>query len=47
MIVIPDLDQLELDDEAWGHLCTMASERQIFEKHGECHHFLLLFFRGS
>ncbi|MDA8802324.1 hypothetical protein N9N02_03475 [Candidatus Poseidoniales archaeon] len=29
MIVIPDLDQLELDDEAWGHLCTMASERQI------------------
>jgi hypothetical protein len=29
MIAIPDLDQLELDDEAWSHLCTMASERHI------------------
>ena len=29
MIAIPNMDQLELDDEAWGHLCTMASERHI------------------
>lgn len=29
MIAIPDLDQLELDDEAWGRLCTMAGERRI------------------
>jgi hypothetical protein len=29
MIAIPDLDQLELDEEAWSQLCTMASERHI------------------
>ena len=29
MIAIPDLDQLELDEEAWSQLCTLASERHI------------------
>ena len=29
MIAIPNMDQLELDEEVWSHLCTMASERQI------------------
>ena len=29
MIAIQDLDQLELDEEAWSQLCTMASERHI------------------
>ena len=29
MIAIPNMEQLELDDEAWSHLCTLASERQI------------------